>query len=215
MLVFPLEPPSLAIADSTQRFPVGRIFCVGRNYAAHAREMGGDPDRTPPFFFMKPATAATHDLRLTFPKDTDDLHHEVELVVAIGQNQAIFGYGVGVDLTKRDRQNEAKAAGQPWERAKAFPRAAPMSALRRDIDVTNVENARIALSVNGVIRQDSTVAHMIWSVPEILSRLDQLWELSAGDLIFTGTPEGVGKLVKGDKVHASVEGVGHTAFELV
>jgi len=217
MFAFPLDVPSLAVAGAAARFPVGRIFCVGRNYAAHAREMGGDPDRTPPFFFMKPPTAATQAPRLPFPADTDDLHHEVELVVAIGPDRgssakSIFGYGVGVDLTKRDRQSEAKDKAQPWERAKAFPRSAPLSALTPAAQVGNVDSARITLNVNGAPRQDSTIAHMIWSVPEILARLDQIWELSAGDLIFTGTPEGVGKIVRGDRVEAAIDGIAAHAF---
>jgi fumarylpyruvate hydrolase len=214
MHAFPLEQPAIAIVGAPERFPVSRVFCVGRNYAAHAREMGGDPDRQAPFFFMKPASAVTEAAALPFPQDTDDLHHEVELVVAIGPGKAIYGYAVGVDLTKRDRQNEAKDKAQPWERAKAFPRAAPISAIRRAGEVSNVERARIALSVNGVGRQDSTIAHMIWSVPEILARLDALWELSAGDLVFTGTPEGVAKLVRGDRVNAEIAGVAAHDFTL-
>lgn len=209
--IFPLAPPTIPIIGESRTFPVGRIFCVGRNYAAHAREMGFDPDREPPFFFMKPATAVTTAENAPFPGDTDNLHHEVELVVAIGADKSIFGYAVGVDLTKRDRQSEARAAGQPWERAKAFPFSAPISPLQRK---AHPEDARISLSVAGVTKQNSTTANLIWSIPEIIARLNELWGLEAGDLIFTGTPEGVGPIQRGDQVEARIEGIGDLRFTL-
>lgn len=211
---FPLPPVALPIAGSPLLYPVGRVFCVGRNYAAHTREMGGDPDREPPIFFMKPAAAVTTEAVLPFPADTDSLHHEVELVVAIGPGRSIFGYGVGVDLTKRDRQAELRAAGAPWERAKAFPRAAPISAITPAAQARHPDAARIALAVNGATRQDSTTAHLIWNVAEVIERLTVLWELEAGDLIFTGTPEGVGPLVRGDQVACRVDGVAELSFSL-
>jgi len=213
-LLFPLPAPVLPIIGSTQMFPIGRIFCVGRNYAAHAREMGADPTREAPFFFMKPASAATLERALPYPSGTASLHHEVELVVAIGAKGAIAGYGVGVDLTKRDRQDEAKKAGRPWEESKSFPRSAPVSALRAAKDVPNAGDARIVLSVNGAVRQESRTSHLIWSVGEVIERLTAMHELTAGDLIFTGTPEGVGPLERGDAVGAEIEGVGELAFSL-
>jgi len=213
-LLFPLSAPTLPIVGSAQMFPVGRIFCVGRNYAAHAREMGADPTREAPFFFMKPANAATLERALPYPAGTESLHHEVELVVAIGAKGAIAGYGVGVDLTKRDVQDVAKKAGRPWEESKAFPRSAPVSALRLAKDVSNADDARIVLSVNGDVRQESRTSHLIWSVPEVIARLEAMFELTAGDLIFTGTPEGVGALTRGDAVSAEIEGVGELTFSL-
>lgn len=213
-LLFPLPAPALPIVGEARMFPVGRIFCVGRNYAAHAREMGGDPSREAPFFFMKPANAATLERALPYPAGTASLHHEVELVVAIGAKGEIAGYGVGVDLTKRDRQDEAKKAGRPWEESKAFPRSAPISALRRASEVTHADDARIVLSVNGEVRQESRTSHLIWNVAEVIERLQAMFELTAGDLIFTGTPEGVGALARGDAVSAEIEGVGELTFSL-
>ncbi|MET0182842.1 MAG: fumarylacetoacetate hydrolase family protein [Caulobacterales bacterium] len=210
--IFALPAPAIPILGDTRAFPVGRIFCVGRNYAAHAREMGSDPNREPPFFFMKPAAAATLSQTVPYPADTKDLHHEAELVLAIGKDKSILGYAVGVDLTKRDRQNEAKAASQPWERSKAFPFSAPISPIRTGIAAP--ADARITLSVNGAAKQDSRTSHMIWNIPEICARVDQLWGLHPGDLIFTGTPEGVGPLQVGDQVRVEIETVGVLAFSL-
>ncbi len=211
-MLFQIPAISIPVTGETARFPVARIFCVGRNYAAHAREMGGDPTREPPFFFMKPASAATCERVLPFPSDTDDLHHEVELVIAIGADRKPFGYAVGVDLTKRDRQAELRKNGQPWDRAKSFPRSAPISAITRAADAPGAFSARIALSVNGALKQESTLAHLIWKAPEILERVDAIWELAPGDLIFTGTPEGVGPLKRGDKIDAVIDGVGALSF---
>jgi fumarylpyruvate hydrolase len=220
------SPPPVAavpVLDSSALFPVRRILCVGRNYAAHRREMGGD-DRDPPFFFAKPADAvAPPGARVPYPPATQDLHHEVELVVALGGGGAdvpadaalslVFGYAVGVDLTRRDLQSAAKAKGQPWDAAKGFDVSAPISAIRRGLATPPV--GRIRLSVNGAVRQDAEVADMIWAVPEIIAEASRLWRLAAGDLIFTGTPEGVGALARGDRLEGEIEGVGALGFTIV
>jgi fumarylpyruvate hydrolase len=204
-------------------FPVRRIYCVGRNYAAHRREMGGD-DREPPFFFAKPADAvAPPGVAVPYPPRTGNFHHEVELVVALGAGGAdvpieralelVLGYAVGVDLTRRDLQAAAKDKGQPWEAAKGFDRSAPISAIRPWRGAP--PQGRIWLSVNGEIRQDGLVADMLWNVAEVISEASRLWRLEAGDLIYTGTPEGVAPLVRGDRVQGGIEGVGELAFEVI
>ena len=209
----PIRPqPTVPVQGSDRPFPVRRILCVGRNYAAHAREMGAD-DRDPPFFFSKPADAVVPPGGdVPYPTATSDLHHEIELVVAIGEGGSIFGFAVGVDLTRRDLQNAFKAKGQPWDAAKGFDASAPISAI---VQGSTVPQGRIALSVNGAVRQQGEIADMIWSVDEILVEAGKLWNLEAGDLIFTGTPEGVGPLVRGDLVEGSVEGVGSLSFRVV
>ncbi len=215
--------PTVPILGEDRPFPVRRILCVGRNYAAHRREMGGD-DRDPPFFFFKPADAVVPlGGRVVYPTGTADLHHEVELVVALGASGAdvsearalemVFGYAVGVDLTRRDLQSAAKAKAQPWEAGKAFDQSAPISAIRRAS--AEAPGGRIWLTVNGQMRQDARLTDMIWNVAEIISQASKLWRLSPGDLIFTGTPEGVGPLVRGDKVGAEVEGVESLGFIIV
>jgi fumarylpyruvate hydrolase len=224
-LVFDLPRPSAAIKGRSQRFPVRRIYCVGRNYAAHAREMGGDPNKEPPFFFMKPADAITPAGDVAFPPDTDNLHHEVELVVAIGHGGAhieagaawahIFGYAVGIDLTRRDRQNESRAAQQPWERGKAFDQSAPLGLISPSADLPHMTKGAVTLSVNGETRQSGDLADLIWSVPEIIAILSRSWRLERGDLIYTGTPEGVGPLKRGDDVRAHVDGLDDLAVRLV
>lgn len=192
-----------------------RVFCVGRNFADHAREMGAS-GREAPFFFMKPATALFFGETLPYPPDTADLHHEVELVIAIGRGGAdiaaaqalehVSGYGVGIDLTKRDRQAELKDKGHPWERAKAFDHSAPLSAI---VPVSVHPSAGfIRLSVNGAIRQNGDLNQMIWKPAEIIAELSRIWTLREGDLIYTGTPAGVGALQRGDAVVAEIEGVG-------
>jgi fumarylpyruvate hydrolase len=214
-------PPltALSVAGDERRFPVRRVFCVGRNYAGHAREMGHDPDREPPFFFTKPADAVVPGGgRIPYPSATRDLHHEVELVVALGKGgvaiaeaQAldhVFGYAVGIDLTRRDLQSEAKEQRRPWDMAKAFDCSAPISALRPVAQIGHPEANPIRLAVNGEVRQASTLAHHIWSVAETIAYLSGLVELAPGDLIFMGTPEGVGAVVRGDRLEASIEGVG-------
>lgn len=208
---FTLRPRPTVPVEGDKPFPVRRILCVGRNYAAHRAEMGGD-DRDPPFFFAKPADAVVPPGQdAPYPSATSDLHHEIELVVAIGPD-GIFGYAVGVDLTRRDLQAAAKAKGQPWDAAKGFDHSAPISAIRK---LASIGDAAISLSVNGEVRQKARIGDMIWSVPEIVEEAGKLWNLQAGDLIFTGTPEGVGPVQKGDLVEGSVEGVGSLSFEIV
>lgn len=214
-------PPFVPVADSTDAFPVHRIYCVGRNYEDHAREMGGS-GREAPFFFCKPADAVlcadAGPIVIPYPDRTADLQHEVELVVAIGApgyrvavGQAapmIWGYAVGIDLTRRDLQADAKRLGRPWEVAKAFDRSAPIGAIRPAAGVGSLGARRIWLSVNGAIRQDGELSRMIWGVEETISHLSGFFELTAGDLIFTGTPAGVGPLVPGDRIEAGIDGIG-------
>ena len=217
--VFPPAPtPSLAITNSDQRFPVRRIICVGRNYEAHAREMGKDPTREAPFFFMKPAdTIIETGFVLEYPPNTSDLHHEIELVVAIGSpcfqieshaaHSHVYGYAVGIDLTKRDVQNELKKKSQPWDWSKGFDHSAPCGSIHPVSQLGHIAKGRIYISVNGVVKQNQDVADMIWSVPEIIAYASQDMQLMAGDLIFTGTPAGVGSLQRGDVIEGGVEGL--------
>ena len=221
----PPRPPSVAIAGGDARFPVRRIFCVGRNYADHVREMGNDPKSEPPLFFTKPADAVVESgAAIPYPSNTENLHHEVELVIALGAGgrniaeadalSRVWGYGVGVDLTRRDRQAEAKKAGTPWDTAKGFDLSAPVSALTPAAQAGDVRSARIWLKVNGEARQDANTSGMIWSVPEIIAGLSSWWELRAGDLIFTGSPEGVSALKRGDKIECGVAGLSELHFSL-
>nr|WP_243853511.1 fumarylacetoacetate hydrolase family protein [Sphingopyxis panaciterrae] len=218
--------PTVPIEGREQPFPVRRIFCVGRNYAEHAREMGGAPDREPPFFFAKPAdavVAATAEIAI--PPRTANLHHEIELVVALGSGgrniprdaaiETVFGYAVGNDLTRRDLQAEAKAAGRPWDMAKGFDYSAIISPIRPAAEVGHPANARIWLSVNGELRQEGDIADMIWPVADIIAELSTYVELKAGDLIYTGTPAGVGRIVAGDLVEGGVDGIGTIANRFV
>ncbi len=214
----PVSAPALSIKGSAETFPVRRIYCVGRNYAEHTREMGGDPTRDPPFFFAKPADAVVaNGGDVPYPPRTSNLHHEVELVVAIGQGGAaipvasalshVFGYAVGDDLTRRDLQAQQKSKGLPWEISKGFDHSAPMTALHPVALVGHPDRARIWLDVNGVRRQDATLDQMTWSVAEIIAELSTFFRLERGDLIFTGTPAGIGALVPGDAVHAGIDGI--------
>lgn len=202
-------PPTVAVAGSTDRFPVRRIFCVGRNYAAHAREMGRDPDREPPFFFTKPADAVVDDGEtVAYPPETANFHYEGELVVAIGKGgrdiaeanalDHVWGYAIGNDLTRRDLQLAAREQGRPWDWGKAFDRSAVIGPVHSVASVGHVLEGTIRLSVNGVVRQDSDLIKMIWSVPEVIAFLSRSVEIRPGDLIMTGTPEGVGALTPGD-----------------
>jgi len=221
--VFPPPPATLApVAGTDDRFPVRRIFCVGRNYAAHRAEMGGD-DREPPFFFSKPADALVPSgAVIPYARATTDLHHEVELVIAIGTGGAdipvkdalnhVYGYAVGVDLTRRDLQAAAKAKGQPWDSAKAFDQSAPVGAIVAGPGAD--WQGGIRLFVNGEPRQAAQLSQMIWSVPEIIAECSRLWRLAPGDLIFTGTPEGVGPLEAGDGVRAVIDGLPELAFTI-
>ena len=211
--------PALPVAESNQAFPVGRIYCVGRNYAEHAREMGHDPEREPPFFFMKPADAIVQNgATLPYPQATKDLHHEIEMVVAIGRDGAdipvakaldhVFGYGVGLDMTRRDLQGEAKKMGRPWEMGKAFDNSAPCTALKTAAMMGHPATGAIWLKVNGKIVQKGDLSEMIWNVPETISYLSKLITLKAGDLILSGTPAGVGPVKAGDKLEGHVDSVG-------
>ena len=199
-------------------FPIRRVFCIGRNYADHAREMGSDPQREEPFFFTKPADAVlpSHSV-MPYPPGTRNLHHEVELVVALaagGVNSPlaaaddhVFGYAVGLDMTRRDLQAAAKEKGQPWDMAKGFDHSAPCSAITRKASSGVIAQGKIELKVNGALRQSGDLGDMIWKVPEIINRLSQLVALLPGDLIFTGTPAGVGAVVRGDRLEATATGL--------
>lgn len=215
---FPPPPaPSVGISDSEQRFPIRRIYCVGRNYADHVREMGGDTERELPVFFTKPADAVVvNGATIPYPPRTSNLHHEIELVVAIGLGgrniskdkalEHVFGYAVGNDLTRRDLQQVAKQKGQPWDSSKAFDSSAPLTAIR-PVARGHVAKGRIWLAVNGQLRQESDIAAMIWNTPEVIAELSTLFELQAGDLIFTGTPAGVGALKPGDRIEGGIDGL--------
>ena len=209
---------SVEVAGSSERFPVHRIYCVGRNYAAHAREMGMDPEREPPFFFSKPADAIVpNGAPVPYPSRTGNLHHEIELVVAIGAGGRdipladalahVFGYAVGNDLTRRDLQFAAREKGQPWDVSKGFDRSAPVTAIRRAAEVGHLERGRIWIEVNGERRQQADLSEMLWNVPEIVAELSTLFDLVPGDLIFTGTPAGVGPLQRGDSLVGGIDGL--------
>lgn len=210
-----LQIPTIAITGSDARFPVRRIFCVGQNYAEHAREMGSDPNRPAPFFFSKPADAVVETgRRLPFPSKTAELHHEVELVIALGAGGAdvnpvdapamIFGYAVGIDLTRRDLQSQAKKAGRPWDMSKGFDRSAPVGPLMKGLPPFQ---GAISLTVDGRVRQSGDLRDMIWGVAEIIAQLSSYVAVAAGDLIFTGTPAGVGAIQRGERVRGSIAGV--------
>lgn len=215
---FAFPPPAqaaVAIVGRSERFPVHRIYCVGRNYAAHAREMGKDPEREPPFFFAKPADAVVaNGVDVSYPTRTSDLHHEIELVVALGKGgtniqaaralEHVFGYAVGLDLTRRDLQAEAKDKGRPWDTAKGFDHSAPISAITPS---SAALSGKIWLKVNDTLRQQGLLADMIWSVPEIIAELSTLFALAPGDLIFTGTPAGVAAIQPGDRLEGGVDGL--------
>lgn len=205
--LFPPAPTvSLPVVGDARRFPVRRILCVGQNYAAHAREMGNDPTRQAPFFFSKPADAIVTDGGdPAYPSATANLHYEVELVAAVGEGGAIVGWAVGVDLTRRDLQAQAKEKGRPWDAAKGFDQSAPCGPLT--LGALPEPEGAIVLTVNGETKQSSTLAEMIWNPAEIVAKAGELWALQPGDLIFTGTPEGVGPLVAGDVVEATVAGL--------
>jgi fumarylpyruvate hydrolase len=214
-LVPQLSVPTIAITGSELRFPVRRIYCVGRNYADHVREMGNDPRRDLPFFFGKPPDAVVGSARvLPYPPRTADLHHEVELVVALRQGgvnvgiadvaSMIFGHAVGIDLTRRDLQAEAKKSGRPWDMAKGFDHSAPIGPLALGVPPAS---GSISLSINGEVRQRGDLKDMIWSVAEIIAALSSYVEIAPGDLIFTGTPAGVGPIERGDSVRGMIAGI--------
>lgn len=228
----PAKTVGLTINGTQDLFPVRRVYCVGRNYAAHAREMGSDPNREPPFFFCKqndsesivpvPAGQTVH---LPYPNKTSNYQYEVELVVAIGkagQNisveqavQHIYGYAVGLDMTRRDLQSTMKEGGRPWEIGKAFDYSAPIGTIHPIEQMGELNAGEISLSVNGEVKQQSNIDQLIWTVAETISKLSELFELQAGDLIFTGTPEGVGAVVKGDTIYANIEGLSAMTVNIV
>ena len=225
--VFPFPAlPTLEVLGQSSRFPVRRIYCVGRNYAEHAREMGADPQREVPFFFGKPSDAVVPGGGdIPYPPATSNLHHEVELVVALAKGgndltlaeaeAAIYGYAVGLDLTRRDLQSQAKEKGQPWDMAKGFDHSAPVSALTPVEAVGHLRSGAIWLSVGGKERQRGALQDLMWSVPEIISQLSALVRMAPGDLIFTGTPAGVGPLQRGDQVCCGIDGLGDLRIQIV
>ena len=209
--------PSVAVAGTDYRFPVHRIYCIGLNYADHIREFGRDPDQSPPVFFMKPADAVVgNGAPVPYPPATSDFHHEIELVVAIGRSgreisteralEHVFGYAAGNDLTRRDLQRAAKGRGEPWDTAKGFDHSAPVAAIR-PASLGNLSSGEIWLAVNGETRQESDLSRMLWGVPEIIAALSRLYELVPGDLIFTGTPSGVGPVEPGDRLEGGITGL--------
>ena len=216
--IAPAAVTTVAVAGSEAVFPVARVFCVGRNYAEHAIEMGHDPDREPPFFFMKPADAVVPNGPLRFPTQTRDLHHEIELVVALAEGGSdipveraldqVFGYAVGLDMTRRDLQAAAKKAGRPWDMAKGFDESAPMSPIRPAEEIGHPEQGAVWLRINGEPRQHGDLDQQIWKVPETIGYLSTLVTLRPGDLIMTGTPKGVGRVEPGDLLEGHIDGVG-------
>ncbi|HEY8877213.1 MAG TPA: fumarylacetoacetate hydrolase family protein [Roseateles sp.] len=215
----PAEIPSAAVRGTDARYAVRRIFCVGRNYADHAREMGADPTREPPFYFTKPATALTPSgSTVPYPPSTSNYHYEMELVLALGAPvfkvtpeaavAAIWGYATGLDMTRRDLQAAAKAAGKPWDTAKGFDQSAILGDIARVADIGRLDKGAITLAVNGTEKQHGDLADMIWSPAEIVSNLSHLYHLHPGDLIYTGTPAGVGAVVAGDVLVGRIEGLG-------
>jgi fumarylpyruvate hydrolase len=218
--VFPaMAMPSVPVAGTGKRFPVRRIFCIGRNYEDHAKEMGFNADREAPFFFLKPADAIVMDgTSIPYAKGTKNLHHEIELVVAIGRAGSdipkeaaldhVYGYAVGNDLTRRDLQIASRDKGRPWDIGKAFDQSAPIGSIRRAEEIGHPGKARIWLSVNGEKRQNSDIDQLIWSVPELIAFMSTLYILQPGDLIYTGTPAGVGPVVPNDVMHGGIDGIG-------
>ncbi|BDU69555.1 fumarylacetoacetase [Geothrix oryzae] len=225
--VIPTPPrPAIPVEGMEPLFPVRRIYCVGRNYADHAREMGGDPNREPPFFFGKPHDAVVPGGgEIAYPPITSNLHYEAELVVALGGGgrdipaeealACVYGYAVGIDLTRRDLQAKFKDKGQPWEMAKGFDQSAPVSALVPAARLGHPASGAIWLSVNGVERQHGDLAQMTWNVAEVIAHLSSYVALAPGDIIFTGTPSGVGAIVRGDRVRCGIEGIGELEIVLV
>jgi fumarylpyruvate hydrolase len=228
MTDYVIAPPAISSVPVAGggAFPVRRVFCVGRNYAEHTREMGGDPNREVPFFFMKPADAlVTGGADIPYPPMSKDLHHEMELVVAIGTGGAdipeadalnhVWGYAAGLDMTRRDLQGIAKKEGKPWDMGKGFDFSAPIGELVPAARIGHPAKGLIELKVNGAVRQSSDLAKMIWNVPETIAYLSRLVRLAPGDLIFTGTPEGVAAVQRGDVLEGVVEGVGTVRTKIV
>lgn len=228
MTDYVIEPPVrtvLPIRGSSAVFPVRRIYCIGRNYAAHTIEMGGDPNREDPFFFQKNAECADTSGEFPYPPETSDVHHEVEMVVALksgGANIAVedalnhvYGYGLGIDMTRRDLQAVAKEQRRPWEPGKAFERSAPMTELVPAAEIGHPDRGRIALSVNGALRQEGDLGQMIWKVPEMIAYLSRFYDIAGGDIIMSGTPSGVGAVQAGDVMDCELEGVGKLKVRVV
>ena len=220
------DMPTLPVAGSDMLYPVHRIYCVGRNYAEHAIEMGHDPDKEPPFFFQKnPDNLLTGDTEFPYPPLSNNVQHELELVVALGSGgtdipmehalECVFGYAVGMDMTRRDLQGEAKKLGRPWEVGKAFECSAPCSSVTPAMDIGHPDSGRVELTVNGEVRQSGDLNQMIWKTPEIIANLSTLFELKAGDLIMTGTPAGVAPVQRGDILHGEIVGVGNLDTRVV
>lgn len=211
--VFPPSPPVLVpVRGTTARLPVRRIYCIGRNYLDHVVEMGNDPKKDPPVFFMKPADAIVLDGRFPYPPQSSDVHHEVELVVALGEDGNVFGNAIGLDMTLRDLQGLSKKHGRPWEQAKSFDHSAPLGEI---VPGPALTRGAITLDINGERRQSADVTGLIWNVPEILAELSKHAELKAGDLIFTGTPAGVGAVRRGDVMTGAIEGLGSLSVTVV
>jgi len=224
--LFTVPYPSVPVANSQEEFPVHRIYCVGQNYAAHAREMGHDPNREAPVWFMKTQDSLVPGGgKISYPPRTSDLHHEIEMVVALkagGCNlsvddalETVFGYAVGIDLTRRDLQSELRKAGRPWDIAKSFEQAAPISAIHPVSDIGHPNEGRIWLNVNDEPRQDGDISDLIWPVAEALAELSTLFTLAPGDLLFTGTPAGVGPVVQGDRIDGGIDNIDTLSIEIV
>lgn len=217
--------PGIPVAGSDAVFPVRRVYCIGRNYAAHAVEMGHDPDREAPFFFQKNPDNLDPSGSFPYPPHSSDVHHEVEMLVALksgGSNIPVgealghvYGYGLALDMTRRDLQGEAKKAGRPWEIGKAFERSAPVGAIRPAAEIGHPESGRVTLKVNGELRQEGDLNQMIWKVPEMISYLSEYFDLAAGDVILSGTPAGVGAVTKGDVMELEIEGLGSFEVKVV
>ncbi|NQU61475.1 MAG: fumarylacetoacetate hydrolase family protein [Rhodospirillales bacterium] len=228
-VIAPPSAPAVAVAGSDDLFPVHRVYCVGRNYADHAREMGHDPDREAPFFFQKSPdnllpSGPEDDAAFPYPPKSENVHHEIELVAALSGGgtdiapakalDLVWGYGVGLDMTRRDLQGEAKKAGRPWDSGKAFENSAPIGPIHPVTATGHPSEGRVWLDVNGETRQDGNINQLIWSLPEIIAHLSGLFELKGGDLIFTGTPAGVGAVERGDVLEGGVEGIGEIKIKV-
>ena len=224
-IIPPPPQPALPVHGDAAQFPVRRIYCIGQNYAAHTIEMGGDPDKTPPFFFQKNPDNVNTSGRFPYPPQSDDVHFEIEMVTALARGgrdiavadalDYVYGYGIGLDMTRRDLQSRAKKSGRPWEIGKAFEASAPMGALHPASKVGHLNSGRIALSVNGAPRQHGDLSQMIWKVPEIIAYLSRYYDIAGGDVIMTGTPAGVGAIAKGDALVGEIENLGALAVKVV
>ncbi len=228
MAKYAIEPPravSLPVSGSETRYPVRRVYCIGRNYAAHVIEMGHDPDREPPFFFQKNPDNLDPSGKFPYPTRGSDVHHEAELAVMLGSGGAgipaqdalehVYGYALALDMTRRDMQGEQKKLGRPWEIGKAFERSAPVGPVYRASEIGHPERGRITLKVNGELRQDGDLSQMIWKIPEMISYLSEYFELAGGDVILSGTPAGVGPVKRGDLLEMEVEGLGAMTVKVI